>query len=222
MQKALVTGASGAIGSAISHELRERLSVEVLELSTLQCDLRDPLGVFKFLDGIDVKDISILVLCAGINNPIPLEKVDSQLFYETININLFSQKLILDRVIPNMVSNGYGRVVAISSLYATKARVGRWSYSASKAAIETLIKSTAIEYAHHGILANCVTPGFIDTPLTRKNNSREAIKRIEERIPLGRLGTPEEIAKIAGFLLSSENTYITGQSLVADGGIGIV
>ena len=100
-------------------------------------------------------------------------------------------------------------------------RLGRSSYSISKAALEALIRSVAVENAESNILANSILPGFVETSLTHKNNNEEQIKKLLERVPIKRLGTPDEVAKLAAFLMAPENTYLTGQSIKIDGGFSI-
>jgi 3-oxoacyl-[acyl-carrier protein] reductase len=120
-----------------------------------------------------------------------------------------------------MLNRKFGRIVAISSAYATIARDGRSSYSISKAALEALIRSIALENAQSNIIANSIVPGFIETPLTLKNNTQLQIDKILERIPMQRFGSPLEVANLVSFLISDKNTYITGQSFRIDGGFSI-
>jgi 3-oxoacyl-[acyl-carrier protein] reductase len=117
-----------------------------------------------------------------------------------------------------MASAGFGRVVGISSAYANRARTGRAAYSASKAALEALIRSVAVEFARSGVVANCVAPGFVDTELTRKNNTPQMIDALLQRVPVGRLASPAEIGRTVAFLMAPENEYITGQTIAVDGG----
>ena len=108
--------------------------------------------------------------------------------------------------------------MAVSSAYAGRARMGRAAYGASKAALEALVRSTAVEFASSGVLANAIAPGFVDTELTRVNNDASAISTLLERVPVGRLAKPAEGASAVSFLLSPSNTYITGQTIAVDGG----
>ena len=106
----------------------------------------------------------------------------------------------------------------ISSIYALVTRERRVSYSSTKAALLGLTRAAAVELAQHGILVNAVCPGFVETALTRQNNTTEELAEIARSIPLGRLAHVEDIASVVAFLCSEENRYLTGQALVVDGG----
>jgi 3-oxoacyl-[acyl-carrier protein] reductase len=134
---------------------------------------------------------------------------------------LISNREILLKVLPTMDYNGFGRVVFMSSLYSNKVRQGRSSYSISKAGADALMRSVAMEYAHSGVLANAVAPGFINTDLTYRNNSESEIKKIIERIPMKRFAESSEVGKVVAFLASESNSYITGQTLNVDGGMSL-
>jgi 3-oxoacyl-[acyl-carrier protein] reductase len=118
----------------------------------------------------------------------------------------------------NLVKAGQGHILAVSSIYGSIARDRRSSYVMSKHALNGLIKTLAIELGRHNILVNAISPGFVDTAMTRSNNTVERIRQFENLIPLGRMAAPPEIARVAWFLCSRHNTYITGQDIVVDGG----
>jgi 3-oxoacyl-[acyl-carrier protein] reductase len=217
----LVTGATGGIGASAVREIESVDGAQVISLSSSDFNLDEPSSIDKFFSEGAFSNLEGIVLCAGVNEPRSLVETDHDLWMRTMGINVLGHKRILDHVLPIMVRSGGGRIVAISSLYGRIARKGRWSYSSSKASLEALIRSVAIEYAEWGILANCVAPGFVATSLTTKNNTGTEIAELVRRIPLGRLAAPEEIAKVVRFLISQENTYITGQTIYIDGGISI-
>jgi 3-oxoacyl-[acyl-carrier protein] reductase len=176
-----------------------------------------PESVAAYLAGLD-EAVDILVLNAGINNPQPLQELSTENWSSTQQVNVSSNILLLQGLLPRMAAAGYGRVVAVSSIYAHRARVGRVAYSASKAAIEEVVRSVAVEYGAFGVLANCVAPGFVLTDLTCQNNDAKQLLALAARIPIGRLAEPEEIAVFISWLASAENSYITGQSIAIDGG----
>jgi 3-oxoacyl-[acyl-carrier protein] reductase len=117
-----------------------------------------------------------------------------------------------------MVQNKWGRIVNISSIYSIISRKGRAAYSASKAGLNGFTRTAALEYAGEGILVNSVCPGFVDTDLTRQNNTREQLAELTNHVPLRKLGSPDEIANFVYFLGSEQNQFITGQTIPIDGG----
>jgi 3-oxoacyl-[acyl-carrier protein] reductase len=128
---------------------------------------------------------------------------------------------ILKATVPSMVARGNGRVTVVSSLYAFLSRRGRLTYTMAKHALEGAVKTLAIELAGKGILVNAVAPGFVLTRMTRANNDDETIQRLTAGIPLGRMAAPEDIADVVYFVSSTNNKYITGQSIVVDGGYSV-
>jgi len=222
MATAIITGASGAIGSAIRDEFQSKTNLEIVGLTSSDCDFRDYSATKRFVNELDLDNVEVIVLCAGLNNPKSLLETDACLLEQALLTNVIAHKLLLDKFIPQMVAAQYGRIVAISSLYSTRARSGRWAYSSSKATQDAMIRSVAVEFGKFSILANSVAPGFVDTPLTHKNNSSEDIAKIAEKIPLNRLANRVEIAPIVRFLASRENSYITGQNILVDGGMSII
>ena len=134
-----------------------------------------------------------------------------------MKINTFSFLYITQELSKYFIDNNT-KILAISSIYGSISRVGRLEYNASKSALNGMIKSLALELALKGIVVNSISPGFIETSLTFKNNSKKVVDEIIYNIPLGRLGQPDEIAWYVKLLCSSQNTYLTGQNIVIDGG----
>jgi NAD(P)-dependent dehydrogenase (short-subunit alcohol dehydrogenase family) len=213
---ALVTGAARGIGRSVADTLESK-GIRVLRPARQELDLAAPDSVADYLKSVD-EAVDILVLNAGINNPEPLQELSPENWSSTQQVNVSSNLLLLQGLLPQMAAAGYGRVVAVSSVYAHRARAGRVAYSASKAAIEEVVRSVAVEYGPFGVLANCVAPGFVLTDLTYQNNDAKQLQALAERIPVGRLAEPEEIALCISWLVSAENSYITGQSIAIDGG----
>lgn len=215
-----ITGGNRGIGAAISEELNE-LGLKTLRLDSQAFDLSASDQRRAWLNNQKITP-GVLILNAAINFPKTLEEQSDEDFHKILQVNLISSREILLKVLPVMKSNSFGRIVFVSSLYASRARLGRSAYSISKAGQDALMRSVALEYASHGILANSVAPGFIETDLTYKNNSELEIQNIIQQIPVKRLGKPSEIAKLVAFLVSDANTYITGQTFHVDGGMDLV
>lgn len=212
----LVTGASRGIGSSVASALAAD-GWQVLAPTRVELDLSNEKSVSNFLTDEDLV-IDGIVFNAGVNLPAPLGEISPEVWTSTLQVNAASTFSIISALAPRMAERGFGRIVVISSAYSRRARVGRAAYSASKAAAESLIRSTAVEFSGRGVIANAVAPGFVDTDLTRANNSEETIKDLLERVPRGRLAQTEEVARAVAFLMSWNNDYITGQTLAVDGG----
>lgn len=212
----LVTGSSRGIGRAVSDRLAEE-GWTVIEPQRNDLDLSSPQSVEAFLTELGTA-IDGLVLNAGVNRPEPLGEMSADAWSAIQQVNLVSSFALVSALAPRMAERRFGRIVAVSSAYASRARRGRAAYSSSKAGLESLVRTCAVEFADKGVLANCVAPGFVDTELTRSNNPPEAVAKLLERVPAARLARPAEIAGAVSFLLSPDNTYITGQTLAVDGG----
>jgi len=213
---ALVTGAGRGIGAAIAGKLKEQGFV-VLTPSRSDLDLAEPKSVQAWVSGVGHR-VDILVNNAGINPIAPLKDLSLDAWTEALAVNLTAAMLLTKHFGATMCAAGWGRVVNVSSCYSMVAREGRAAYAASKAGLNSLTRSAALEFAESGVLVNSVCPGFVETEMTRRNNSPAQIDLLKKQIPLGRLAQPEEIARLVLFLVSDENTYITGQTFVADGG----
>lgn len=216
MHTALVTGASRGIGAAIIQRLMAD-GYNVLAPTRQEMDLESNTSIDAYLSHI--KDqIEILVNDAGINRISLLSDIKDQDVDDTLQINLIAPLRIIRAVSPHMQKNGFGRILNISSVWSVVSRAGRISYSMSKAALNGMTRSLAVELAPYNILVNAVAPGYVLTDLTRQNNSEAELETIRKTIPLQRLAEPQEIANTVAFLCSEQNTYLTGQTLVVDGG----
>ena len=213
---ALVTGASRGIGAAI-REAFLAAGAEVLAPSRAECDLASLASTRAYLDRLEDR-VDILVNCAGMNRLAALEELESGLLAETLRIHLESPAQLIRALAPAMRERRWGRILNISSIWAGRAKARRGAYAAAKAGLESLTRVLALELAPDNVLVNALAPGFVDTDLTRANNTPEERAALAAAVPLGRLAQPAELAQAALFLCSPRNTYITGQTLVADGG----
>ena len=214
---ALVTGASRGIGLAISNLLREN-GLEVLTPTRQELDLSSEESIKNFLQKNSAQEIDILVNNAGINIIENLPQISDESLKAALQINLIAPTILIRGLAPKMIERGYGKIVNISSIWSQISKPGRAVYSSTKSAINGLTRSVAIELAPHNIQVNAVAPGFVDTDLTRKNNSPEQLKIIQSNIPAQRLAQTTEIAELVYFLVSEKNTYVTGQIITIDGG----
>ena len=230
MQKTvLITGATRGIGTYIAQEFKTAgyyvIGVGKRQLYDIQnidhyysIDLSNETDVEKLVDTISDIQIDVLVNNAGINNPAPFTEVTLDNFKQTTQVNLFAPFRLCQAVLPGMQERQYGRIINISSIWGKISRAGVAAYSATKFGIDGMTVAIANEYAKHGIMANSVSPGFVNTEMTKKNLSAEKIAHFESLIPAGRLAEPVEIARTVVWLASESNTYISGQNIACDGG----
>jgi 3-oxoacyl-[acyl-carrier protein] reductase len=238
---ALVTGSSRGIGRAIAIELakngidivvnsssnpQEGLEVveEIKKIGQralyIQADISNPDQVVKMIEKIihEFGRIDSLVNNAGINMDKKLENMDIDRWNRVISVNLTGTFNCTKAVIKFMKEQGGGKIVNISSIVGEIGNFGQSNYSASKGGVISITKTVAKEYARYGILVNAIAPGFIKTKMV-EGIPEEVIQRIVEQIPLGRLGKPEEVAKLVAFLVSDNANYITGQVININGGM---
>jgi len=216
--RVLITGGSRGIGKETA-ELFARNGYDVLAPTRQELDLCDMESVDRFVDSAAQLEIDTIINNAGINDINLLENVSDSELERMLLTNLISPIRLLRGLIPQMKkSSGCGRIVNIGSIWAVVSKEGRSIYSAAKNGLHGITNALAIELAGSGILVNTVCPGFTLTELTKKNNTPVEIEAISSKIPLKRLAEPKEIARLIYFLGSVENTYITGQKIVIDGG----
>jgi Dehydrogenases with different specificities (related to short-chain alcohol dehydrogenases) len=218
-RKAVLFGASGGIGRAISSSLRDS-NYQVLEPTRSECDLEKPDTIDSYLSSMPSVPDSV-IYAAGINFVQELNSASHENFERTMVVNALSAIKIFAHFAPLQIKNGGGSNLVISSLYSELSRPGRSAYSSSKAALESAIRSFALEFGRSGIRYNIIRPGFIDTPLTRQNNDGPQIANLTEQVPLGRLGLAHEVAGAVKFLISEQASYVTGATLKVDGGFSL-
>lgn len=233
VEATLVTGGSNGIGAAIV-AARAGLGEHVVNLDRdqpaagapgecVRVDLADGDALKAALTEI-TGDLAVtrVVNNAGVALLDPLENFDPADFHRTLDINVNAPALVAQASLPAMKAAGFGRIVNIASR-AALGKTLRTSYAGSKGALISATRVWALELARHGITVNAIGPGPIETELFTRANPPDApaTRAIIESIPVGRMGQPEEIAHAAGFFLSREAGFVTGQVLYACGGMTI-
>ena len=224
----LVTGGLGGIGTSIMNCFKEqkanvyitgtKRNKLVTGINYIKCDFDNSKEFEFFLSSIKELEIDILVNNAGINKIDKFQNIKKEDFIKIHKVNTFAPFRITQEVLHNMKKRKWGRIVNISSIFGNISKEYRASYSSSKFALDGLTAALSAEVAKNGILVNTVSPGFIKTDLTQKILGSDGIKEMSSLVPIGRLGRPVEIAKFIIWLCSDENSYISGQNLIIDGG----
>ena len=236
-KSALVTGASRGIGRAIASRLAADgfyvfgtattqsgadLISENLDSKGrgLKLQLTDAQSIHSALQTIADSDrtVSVLVNNAGITKDGLLLRMSDPMWDEVINTNLSGFFRITKPLLRGMFKERWGRIVNLGSVVARLGNAGQVNYCATKAGIEGFTRSLATEVASRSITVNCVAPGFISTDMTAEMSERSESDLLT-RVPLGRAGTPEDVANTVAFLVSTEASYITGQTIHVNGGM---
>jgi glucose 1-dehydrogenase len=164
--------------------------------------------------------LDILINNAGIQTATPSHQLETSDFDQVIQVNLRGAYLCAREAIKHFLDRGNGGIIInVSSVHEIIPRPQYVSYSMSKGAMENMTKTLALEYAAQGIRVNAIAPGATATPINNWSNNQQKKAEIESHIPMGRVGTSEEMAAITAFLASDEAAYITGQTLFVDGGL---
>lgn len=217
MRKVLITGGSRGIGKAVAQKFTEH-GYEVFSPSRQELDLLEAKSIENYIQTHRHDGFDVIINNAGINDINMIEDVTDDEIDRMISTNLVAPIKLLRGLIGGMKDNHYGRIVNIASIWAVVSKSGRCVYSATKNGIHGITNTLAIELAAENILVNTVCPGFTLTELTKKNNTSEEIATISADIPMKRMAQPEEIAEVIYFLCSEQNTYMTGQKIIVDGG----
>ncbi len=241
---AVVTGAGSGIGYAIaerfaragarvcvnyygykdeSTELAERLSSEGHPAIAVEADVSDRKQVERMIDRTvaELGGVNVLVNNAGIEKPVPLLDLDDETWNQIVSVDLTGVFICTQVAARRMRDGGAGgAIVNVSSIHEDVTFPGYAPYCAAKGGVRMLMRNAALELAPYGIRVNNVAPGAIATPINQGTmNDPEKMRQLDEIIPSGRMGRPEEVAAVALFLASDESAYVTGSTYLVDGGM---
>ena len=239
-KKVLITGGFGGIGSAICSKFLSNNYTLVLTSTSedkinilkdtygnnqfyYKIDMLEPVSFKKSLETIanNHKDLSVIVNNAGSTQDNLIFRMKEEQWSNVIQTNLNSNFQIIKYLLPNMLSNKYGKIIGIASVVALTGNPGQSNYVASKSGMIGLYKSIALEVAKRNINVNVVSPGFITTAMTEKLNENQK-NSILSKIPMQKFGNPEDVANLVYFLSSQDSSYITGQNFNVNGGMLMV
>ncbi len=242
-QVAFVTGGSRGIGEAIvrrlasegafvyatyhrstqqAQALQEELNREGYRVVFLSADVAQETDVERCFATIqkEAQRLDILVNNAGITADRLIARMTLEDWDRVLATNLRSAFLCIRAATRLMIPQRYGRIINIGSVVGIMGNAGQANYAASKAGLIGLTRAVAKELASRNILVNCVAPGYVETAMTAQLSEQQR-KALQGAIPLGRVATPEEIAAVVAFLASPDASYITGQTIIADGGLSL-
>ena len=238
---ALVTGASGGIGGAIATKLHAQGAHVVLHGTQQEklLALSEQLGMNNSIATADLSDldavgnlinvaseasgapIDILVNNAGFAIDGLLMRMKIQDWQSVLDVNLTANMVLCRAAMRSMMKAKWGRIISISSIVGVTGNPGQTNYAASKAGVVGFSKSLAQEVASRGITVNIVAPGFIETPMTESLDEKQK-ENLLAQVPVGRLGTADEVATTVLFLASEEASYLTGTTLHVNGGMAMI
>ena len=223
-----ITGSTSGIGLATS-KLFYKKGYNVIGVSRkrprsffgehIECDLMNKNEAIGVIDNISKSfSIDIIFNNFGVSFDHSFYSVTEEEFFTAYYVNVYLPLYVCQKLTLSMKKNSWGRIINNSSILSQGA-INRSAYSCSKNALISLTKILSLELSSFNILANCLIPGYIDTPMLHAFSSEDKINNIQSKIPLRRLGRPEEVASFVLFLSSSHSSYITGESFIISGGL---
>lgn len=226
---AWVTGGTRGIGYAIAERLvadgaqvtitgRAESGAGPSESHYISADFEDLAAIENLAAKLAAARPDILINCAGINKLSPFADISTADFARVHQVNVMAPFQLCRAAVPGMKAKEWGRIVNLASIWSKVGKELRAPYATSKFGLVGMTSSLAAEVASLGILANCVSPGPIETEMTRQSLSAKALRKLLDAVPAGRLGQPEEVAACVAWLAGPENTFITGQNIAIDGG----
>jgi 3-oxoacyl-[acyl-carrier protein] reductase len=238
MKRALVTGGSGEIGAAICRQLAQELLHVVVHAhrhralaehvanqiiqaggsASVTCfDITDTHATQRALAQIlETGPIQVLVNNAGVHDDAPMAGMRADQWSTVISVSLFGFFNVTQPLLLPMIGTRWGRIITISSIAAIIGNRGQTNYAAAKAALHGASKSLALEVASRGVTVNVIAPGMIESPMVEQTFTPQ---QIEALVPMKRVGTPQEVAHLVGFLASEKAGYISGQVIGINGGM---
>jgi len=226
---ALITGGGSGIGGACAERFRAdgaiAVTVDIAGDVDHRIDVRDEQGIARVVADIVAAHgaLDVVVNAAGVAGGGPVHMVSLEEWDRVMGVNLTGTFLVCKHAVEQMLRQQRGSIVNISSIEGIEGTEGGSAYNASKAGVILLTKTIAIDYGLHGIRANAICPGGVDTPLLRGLIDAPGMETYRSAMlaahKLGRFGQPEEIASVASFLASDDASFVTGHALVADGGM---
>ena len=235
----LITGATRGIGEQIANDLyllgatliltgtkpKEIEKLNVLATKNAQrkkyfcVDFSDERSLDLFLNELHAFErIDCLINNAGINRLNTIDNAEILDWNEMLSVNLTAPFKLIKNVSEKMIENNYGRILNVASIFSKISKERRSVYSATKFGLHGLTVGVSNDLARHNILVNSISPGFVLTELTKKNLSVSDMDDLKNQVPARRLGTVQDISKVALFLISNLNQYLTGQNIIVDGG----
>ena len=237
---ALVTGSSRGIGRAIARRLardgwpvcvnyyqNQQAGEETVNLIRnhggnavlIQADVSKPDDVKNLIRTAEKElgEVELLINNAGIAGQILFQDISDEIWNRYFGVNFFGARNTIREVLPRMIHEKHGNIINISSIWGLRGASCESAYACTKAALIALTRSLALELAPSGIRVNCIAPGVINTDMVQVLG-QDVLRDLANQTPLGRLGTPEDIADLAAFLASDQSNFITGQVITSDGG----